>query len=111
MGATLDAKMNVNKFYDTARQDIGKLISGAAIGSAVIYNDSGKEVTFNVYNYIDTVYLIPAQKTLVASGYYGSVAASGKAFKILPNGDKSAEFLATPGNAYVYKGRGKVETV
>jgi hypothetical protein len=107
----VNAKVNINKFYDVARTDIASLINGAAIDSAVIFNDSGKPVKFYVYNYIDTIFLVSAQKTLVASDHYGQVAASGKFFKIHPDDDKDAEFLVAPGKAYVYRGPGKIETV
>jgi hypothetical protein len=103
-----DGTMDVNKFYKVAREDIKSLIGGAGIGKAVIYNDTDAPVTFNIYNYIDIVYAIPAQKTLVAGHHYGTVAASGVQFKVHPNNNHDHEFLVEPGKAYVYNGPGKV---
>jgi hypothetical protein len=48
---------------------------------------------------------------LVAPGYYGRVAASGVSFKIHPNNKREAEFIVSPGNAYIYRGPGPVEQV
>jgi hypothetical protein len=109
--AKLDAKVDLNKFYEVARKDIAKLIQGAAVNAAVIYNNSGEDVTFYVYNYIDTVYWIEAQKTLIADGHHGTVAASGQFFKIHPNSKDNQEFLVAPHKAYVYNGPGKVDMV
>ena len=109
--ANVDAKVDINKFYDVARKDIASLIGGMSVNAAVIYNASGAAVTFFVYNYIDTVYWISAAKVLVADGYYGSVVASGKFFKIHPNDNKNEEFLVAPHTAYVYRGPGKLEKV
>lgn len=104
----VEAKLegDINKFYDQASKDIGALISGAAVGSAVIFNGTSQPVTFYVYNYIDTAYWVPAQKTLIASGKYGPVAASGNTFKVHPNNNHDHEFLVEPGAAYVYGGPG-----
>lgn len=106
-----DAKIDINKFYDVARKDLGSLIKGASINSATIYNDSGSDVTFYVYNYIDIVHWVSAQKAFIANGYYGNVAASGKSFKVHPNGNKDHEYLVDPNRAYVYRGPGKWELV
>ncbi|MBM3526599.1 MAG: hypothetical protein FJX62_00770 [Alphaproteobacteria bacterium] len=111
MGAEVKAKVDLNKFYDQASKDIGGLIQGAAVNGAVIYNNTDKNVTFDVYNYIDSVNWIPAQKTLVAPGFYGTVVASGKFFKVHPNNNKNEEFLVAPHKAYVYDGPGKLQTV
>lgn len=105
------AKVDLNRFLEQARAGIGELLHGAAISSSVIYNDTKEPVTFYVYNYIDPVYYISAQKALVAPGYYGIVAASGKFYKIHPNDKKEEQFLVAPGKAYVYHGPGKVESV
>lgn len=109
MSAELEAEINLNEFYKDARDDVKKLLK--SVNSAVIFNASGKDVTFYVYNYIDTVFWVSAQKTKIADGYYGDVAASGTFFKIHPNDNSSDEFLVAPGNAYVYKGPGKIEKV
>jgi hypothetical protein len=111
MAKTMDISGDLNKFYDQARKDVGKLIAGAKVKGAVIFNASGGNVEFCVYNYIDTVYWIAAQKTLIARDHYGTVAASGVYFKVHPNGHKNQEFLVEPGKAYVYHGPGKIETV
>jgi len=107
----LDAKIDINDFQKLAREDISKLIKGAAVGSALIFNASGKPVTFYVYNYIDVVYWISAQKTKVAHGYHGTVTASGKVFKIHPNKEKGDEFTVVPNGAYIYRGPGKLEHI
>jgi len=111
--ANLDVKLdgNLNKFYQDARDDITKLIGGAAIKAAVIFNNSPNPVTFFVYNYSDGINLVPAQKVLVAPGHQGIVAASGVYFKIHPNNNRKAEFLVEPKQAYVFHGYGKVEPV
>jgi len=67
-------------------------------------------VTFEVYNYIDCVNWVPAQKTFCASGEQATVAASGLHFKIHPNGNKEHEFLVAPRQAYIYRGPGKSNT-
>ena len=77
----------------------------------MIYNDTKDSVTFQVYNYIDVVYWKDAMHALVAPGYYGTVAASGVSFKIHPNNKREAEFLVSPGKAYIYRGPGAVEQV
>jgi hypothetical protein len=107
----LDISVDANKFYEQASQDIKALIGGMAVGKAVIFNDTKDSVTFWVYNYIDTVYWVEAMKTPVAPRYYGTVAASGVSFKIHPNKDKNAEFLVSPGQAYIYSGPGAVLNV
>lgn len=111
MGAELEATIDLNEFYRLAREDIGKLFKGVGVNSALIFNASGKSTTFFVYNYIDTVYWVSAQKTLVADGFYGAVAASGAFFKIHPNDNKGEEFLVKPNAVYVYHGPGKIEAV
>lgn len=103
--------IDLAEFYRMAREDISSLIGLAAVNGAVIYNDTDKPVTFYVYNYIDSVYWISAQKTCVAPGAYGTVAASGAFFKIHPNDDKEHEFLVAPHKAYVYSGPGRVTNV
>ena len=103
--ADVNAKVDINKFYEVARRDVASLVGGLSV------NASGAAVTFFVYNYIDTVYWISAAKVLVADGYYGSVVASGKFFKIHPNDNKSEEFLVAPHTAYIYSGPGKLEKV
>jgi hypothetical protein len=102
---------DLNRFYEMAREDIASLFKGAAVNAAVIYNDSGSDVTFYVYNYIDTVYWVSAMKARVAAGSYGTVAASGAFFKIHPNDKASEEFLVAPHHAYVYHGPGNLEAV
>jgi hypothetical protein len=103
--------VDLNQFYEEARKDIGSLLEGARVNGAVIFNATKDNVTFHVYNYIDTVYWVDAMKTLVAPGHYGTVAASGSFFKIHPNNKKEEEFLVVPGKAYVYKGPGALEQV
>lgn len=109
MPVEVNIEGDINKFYEVARKDVAKLIEGAAVKGAAIFNASGSNVTFYAYNYIDTVYWVSAMKVLVASGNYGTVAASGTFFKIHPNDHKNEEFLVEPGHAYVYKGPGKLE--
>ncbi len=104
---TIDA----NQFYEQARKDIGSLIGAAGVNSAVIFNGTKDNVTFHVYNYIDSVHWVDAMRTLVAPGHYGTVVASGKFFKIHPNNRREEEFLVAPEKAYVYKGPGALEQV
>lgn len=111
MAVELDATLNLNDFYDTARTDIALLIGGAEVKAAAIFNSSGQDVTFSVYNYTDVVNWVPAQRALVANDFSGIVAASGVLFKIHPNNDKGAEFIVAPGKAYVFHGPGKIEEV
>ncbi len=107
----INAEMDITKFYELASKDIGKLLASAGVNSAIIYNDSGKLVTFKVYNYIDTVHWIAAQSVKVANSYSGAVAASGAFFKIHPDGKADDEFLVAPNEAYIYRGPGKLERV
>lgn len=107
----LDATVDLNKFYEAAREDIGSLIQGAGVNQAIIFNNSGATVNFEVFNYIDSVNWVPAQQTKIADGYYGAVAASGSFFKIHPNGVRDDEFLVAPNKAYVFHGPGKVEVI
>lgn len=102
---------NLNHFYDQARHDLERLLHGAGIGSAVIFNATGQPVTFYAYNYVDVVYWVSAQKTLVAADRSGTVAASGSFFKIHPNDHSAEEFLVKPGKAYVYHGPGDLEAL
>ncbi len=111
MSVDLNAKVNLNTFYDKARDDIASLIGGVGVKASVIFNDTDQAVTFKVYNYVDTVYLIPAQSTLAAPQTQAVVAASGVYFKILPEGNKAHEFLVAPGKAYVYRGPGNIESL
>lgn len=103
--------MDANQFYKDAREDLKSLIAGAAVRSAVIFNDTKESVTFFVYNYIDIIYAIDATKALVAPGHYGTVAASGDFYKVHPNQRKEQEFLVAPGKAYIYKGPGAIQEV
>lgn len=105
------ASVNLNKFYDQASHDLERLLNGAAVGSAVIFNATSQPITFYAYNYVDTVYWVSAQKTLVAPDKSGTVAASGNFFKIHPNDHKGEEFLVRPGKAYVYRGPGDLEAL
>jgi hypothetical protein len=111
MGDKSSVTVDLNQFYTEARKDISSLIGAAAVNGAVIFNDSKDNVTFHVYNYIDTVHWIDAMRTLVAPGHYGTVAASGDFFKIHPNNRKEEEFLVAPKKAYVYKGPGALQEV
>lgn len=111
MSANFDAKMNVNKFVDLVKEGITALIPVASVHDAAIFNDSGSDVTFYVYNYADTVHWISAMKSRVANQHFGIVAASGAFFKIHPNGDSNQEFLVAPHAAYIYRGPGKLEKV
>lgn len=107
--ANVNASVNLNKFYDQARKDVGKLLDGAGVHGAVIFNATGKTVTFYAYNYIDTVYWIDAQHTKIADDHHGTVAAAGSFFKIHPDKHVDNEFLVEPHKAYVYHGPGKLE--
>lgn len=111
MTVSVDIKGDINKFYEVAREDIGRLIAGASVNSAVIFNATDAKVTFYIYNYIDNVYWVSAQKTLVAPGAYGVVAASGAFFKVHPNDNKNEEFLVAPHKAYIFRGPGSLEMV
>ena len=106
----LDPKLegDLNEFYAQAEKGVGKLLEGASIDSAVIFNGTNEPVTFFVYNYIDTVYWVPAMEVKVAPGESGIVAASGKQFKVHPNKNKDNAFLVAPKTAWVYKGPGVV---
>ena len=108
MGIDVNVKDELNDFYVRVKGGVSNLIGGAAADSAVIFNATGEPVTFFAYNYVDTVYWIPAQKTFVPSGKYGTVAASGEHFKIHPNDNENEEYLVEPGKAYVYAGRGEL---
>ncbi len=108
---SVEVKGNLNKFYEQVSADLPKLLEGAAIGSAIIFNNTDKAVNFYVYNYIDNIYLVSAMHTLVAPGKAGRVAASGKSYKVHPNDDKRQEFLVDPNKAYVYGGPGDIENV
>lgn len=101
----------IQEFYRLAREDIKALLKDAAVGSAVVFNHSDSPVTFYVYNYIDTVYLVSAQRTRVAPKKYGAVVASGSHFKIHPDDNKNHEFMVSPGKAYVYNGPGDVDAL
>ncbi len=107
----LNVTMDANNFMDQAMKGIGSLLAGAAVDSAVIYNDTKEMVTFHAYNYTDGLYLVDAMRALVAPGHYGTVAASGTTFKIHPHNKREYEFVVAPGKAYVYKGPGAVQTV
>ncbi|MDP2699277.1 hypothetical protein [Thalassospira sp.] len=109
MGVEIEGTIDLNKFHELASKDIGKLIAGAAVKGAVIFNNSNKPVTFHVYNYSDLVNWVPAQKTTIAPGSYGTVAASGVFFKVHANNNHDEEFLVAPGKAYVYSGPGRFE--
>ena len=109
MPANLEANLDINKFYETARKDIKSLLT--SVNGAAIYNASGSNVTFYVYNYSDGVNLIEAHHFLVAPDYYGTAAASGKFYKVMPNKNKDEEFLVAPNKAYIYRGPGKIEEV
>ena len=67
-------------------------------------------IRFYVYNYSDIFYAIPAHEVTVARGWSGEIAASGKSFKVRPNNQANAEFIVTPGKAYIYYGVGKVKS-
>lgn len=100
--------MDLKEFIDIVCTNIRKIFDLMPVNSAVIYNNTDKPVTFFVYNFIDSVYWISAQRTHIAPGTYGSVAASGAFFKIHPNDNRDHEFLVAPHNAYVYSGPGRV---
>lgn len=107
MAIEVNATLDGNKFIEQIKKGGKEFWSNASIDSAVIMNDTDNDVTFFVYNYIDTVYLVSAMKVRVAAHIYGTVAASGKLFKILPNDVRGDEFLVAPQKAYIYKGPGK----
>lgn len=111
MGVDVNLKGNLEKFYKQVEGGIGKLLDGARVNSAVVFNNTDKPVTFYVYNYIDSVFWISAMKTLVAPGAHGEVAASGAFFKVHPNDNTNEEFLVAPHNAYVFSGPGNIEKV
>ena len=103
--------VDLNNFYDQVRKDIASLMDATKVNGAVIFNATKETVTFHVFNYIDMVHWVEAMKTPVAPGYYGTVAASGDKFKIHPNKNRDAEFLVSPGKAYVYEGVGALREV
>ncbi|WP_194767509.1 hypothetical protein [Tamlana sp. I1] len=105
---SLEANINVNDFYNIAMKDIGKLVSGISSGSAIIFNDTGKQIDFYVYNYIDSLCWITMKKVKIAHGSYGTITAYGKYFKIHPDKNKVNEFLVAPNEAYIYKGPGEL---
>jgi hypothetical protein len=99
---------NINDGITQLEKILKEAIAGCAVGSAVILNATTEPVTFFVYNYIDTVYWVPAQQTLVAPGTCGTVAASGVQFKVHPNNNKDYQFLVAPKTGYLYGGPGNV---
>ena len=103
-------KGDVNKIHDQLRNDINDLLTGAKINGVVIFNNTSAPITFFAYNYVDNVFWVAAQKTLVAPQKSGVVAASGAFFKIHPDDKKEHEFLVAPGNGYVYQGPGDIVT-
>ena len=107
----VEAKIDVNEFYKLVREDIKSLIGGAGVNAAVIFNNTAEDIEFHVYNYIDTLYAIPAMKTRIASKWSGTVACSGTQFKVHPRNQAGEQKVVEPGKAYVYHGPGKWEQV
>lgn len=107
MDANVEVK--VNELHDQLRKDVGEVAQALKIGKAAILNATSKPVNFYVYNYVDSAYWISAMHTLVAPGKVGAVMASGAAFKVHPDDNKTHEFLVTPGRAYIYRGPGDID--
>lgn len=105
--AKIEGKVDVNEFVSQAA-GLAKLLDA---GTALLYNASGKTVTFYCYNGGDVVMLIPYCKPTIASGYSGIVAAGGSSFKVFADNKGDAEFRVKPNKAYVFKGPGMVEQV
>ncbi len=101
----------VESIIATFRGVAETLIRGAAVNSAVILNVTRQPVTFYAYNYIDVLYAVDAQHTLLAPGRHGTVAASGNRFKVHPNKNADEQFLVEPGHAYIYRGPGDIDEV
>jgi hypothetical protein len=69
-------------------------------------------VTFAAYNFVDTGYWNPAQRTLTGPYYWpGDVEASGIQFEVHPDSNRDHGFLVEAGHAYTYHGAGKVKVV
>lgn len=102
---------DLTEMHDALKKDIRDIVSSMRTGVARIFNGSGQTVVFYVYNYIDTVYWVSAQHTMVASGKAGDVSASGDRYKVHPNDNHKAEFLVEPGKVYLYRGEGDVEQI
>jgi hypothetical protein len=106
-----EAKIDANEFASQVEALLKEGLPLAEVGAARIYKDAPNDVTFTVYNFVDTVYWIPAQRTLIGSHWHGDVAASGIQFKIHPDNNRDHEFLVEPGHAYTYHGAGTVKVV
>lgn len=104
---SVSGKADVNEFVNQA----AKLAKSLDAGTALIYNDSKKNVQFYCYNGGDFIKAIPYAKPSIAHGYTGTVAAGGSVFKVQPGNNGDAEFLVKPNHAYVYRGKGAVEEV
>jgi hypothetical protein len=72
-----EAKIDANEFASQVEALLKEGLPLADVGAARIYKDAPNDVTFTVYNFVDTVYWIPAQRTLIGSHWHGDVAASG----------------------------------
>lgn len=102
---SIDVGVNVD-----ANQIFNTIWSGLTVNEVAIVNQSNKNIRFYVYNFSDIIYAIPAHELTVARGWSGEIAASGKTFKVRPNNQANAEFIVTPGKAYIYYGVGKVKS-
>ena len=104
MAANLNTKMDLEEFYDISQKKIQEMMGGTAKNSAIIFNKSGRDIEFHVYNQFDFSYWIAANKTLILDNDIGLVIASGPFFKIKPNNYYKEEFLIQPNKTYIYRG-------
>lgn len=107
----IKATVKVNELHDQLRDDITKLWDNMSIDAAEIYNNTADPVRFTVYNYIDTVYLVPSMQTTIAARKSGKVACSGKLFKVHPHDSTAEQFLAAPQKVYLYEDKGNVSEI
>ncbi len=105
--ANIEGKVDINEFVSQA----AGLAKALDAGTALLYNASGKTVTFYCYNGGDVVMMVPYCKPTIASGYSGLIAAGGTSFKVFADNKGDAEFRVKPNKAYVFKGPGMVEQV
>ncbi len=102
---------HVTQLHDALKNDVDGIVQSLKVGASRIFNGTTSPVVFFVYNYVDSAYWVAAQRTTVAPGKGGDVAASGNRFKIHPNDDKKLEFLVEPGGVYLYAGPGDIERI
>ncbi|MBR9829933.1 MAG: hypothetical protein GYB41_15080 [Oceanospirillales bacterium] len=104
MAANLNTKMDLEEFYEIAQKDIQKIIGNTAKNSAIIFNNSGRDIDFHVYNYIESAYWLAASHTFISNKNIGIITANGSFFKVKPDNYYNEEFLVQPNRAYIYKG-------